>query len=147
MARFRSMMSGETDACSVTEPWNTIADKMGCRTIIQGFYNGTDIITEEIDAKTYTALNRALSEAVHRIKADKRKYCQYFIDAEDAPEVKALTIQDFNLSRLQYIEPGTSIPEDDMQRTYDWMVSWNLIEDGHGLEELLNTQVVATADD
>ena len=147
VARFRSMMSGETDACSVTEPWNTIAEKMGCRTIIQGFYNGTDIITQEIDTDTYAALNRALSEAIRRIKADKRKYCQYFIDAEDAPEVKALSINDFNLSRLQYIEPGTPIPEVEMQRTYDWMVSWNLIDGGHTVEEFLNTRVAATADD
>ena len=25
--RFRSMITGETDACSVTEPWNTVADR------------------------------------------------------------------------------------------------------------------------
>ncbi len=145
--RFRSMIRGETDACSVTEPWNTVADKMGCRTIIQGFYNGTDIITEEIDLETYAALNRALGEAVRRIKANRRKYCQYFKDTDPAPEVQALSIDDFNLNRLVYIEPGTPIPEEQMQKTYEWMVSWNLIDEGLGTGDLVNTQVAATAND
>lgn len=145
--RFRSMITGETDACSVTEPWNTVADKMGCRTIVQGFYNGTDIITEEVDLETYAALNRALSEAVRRIKSDRRKYCQYFIDGDNAPEVKMLSVNDFNLNRLVYIEPGTPIPEGQMKNTYDWMVSWNLIDEGLGVEDLINTQVAALAND
>ena len=40
--RYRAMMSGIVDACSVREPWITVAEKQGCRLIVQGFYNGTD---------------------------------------------------------------------------------------------------------
>ena len=143
--RFRSMIRGEVDACSVTEPWNTVADKWGCRTIIQSFFNGTDAANDEIDADTYAAINRALSEAVRRIRANKRKYCQYFIDYDAAPEVQALTVDDFDLNRLVYIEPGTPIPEDELQKTYEWMVSWNLIDVGSTKEDLVNTELVAQA--
>ena len=145
--RFRSMMKGEVDAASVREPWNTVAEKAGCRTIVQGFFHGTDAATEEIDAETYAAINRALSEAVRRMNANKKAYVHYFIDHDQAPEVQALAIDDFNLNRLQYIQPGTPIPEDELRRTYEWMVSWDLIDAGHTVEELVNTTVAAPADD
>ena len=147
VTRFRSMIQGEVDACTVVEPWNTVADKWGCRTIVQGFYNGSDIATDEIDTETYTAINRALSEAVRRINSNKRKYCQYFIDYDTAPEVKSLNIDDFNLNRMVFIEPGSPIPEWQLENTYNWMVSWDLIDSGHDItKDLVNTEVMALAD-
>lgn len=145
--RFRSMMSGEVDACSVREPWNTVAEKAGCRTIVQGFYNGTDSATPEIDAETYAALTRALSEAVRRINADKKSYLHYFIEYDQAPEVQALTVDDFNLSRIQFIVPGKAIPENELQRTYDWMVKRDLIDADHAAGDLVNIEIMAPADD
>jgi NitT/TauT family transport system substrate-binding protein len=143
--RYRAMMSGAVDACSVREPWFTVAEKHGCRLIVQGFYNGTDTATAEISAEAYAAINRALSEAVRRINADKRKYLPYFIEREKGAEVKELTVDDFNLNRLIFVEPGKPIPQAQLMRTYDWMVSWNLIDSGHEVQDLVNTQVMAPA--
>jgi len=69
--RYRAMMKGTVDACSVREPWITVAEKNGCRLIVQGFYNGTDTATPEISVDAYAAINRALSEAVRRINANE----------------------------------------------------------------------------
>jgi NitT/TauT family transport system substrate-binding protein len=143
--RYRAMMSGAVDACSVREPWITVAEKHGCRLILQGFYNGTDTATAEISGETYTAINRALSEAVRRINADKRAYLHYFIEREKGAEVKELTVDDFNLNRIIFVEPGKAIPEEQLRRTYEWMVSWNLIDRGHDIQDLVNTQVMAPA--
>ena len=137
--RYRAMMSGAVDACSVREPWITVAEKHGCRLIVQGFYNGTDTATPEISAETYAAINRALSEAVRRINANKRGYLSYFIEREKGTEVKELTIEDFNLNRIIFVEPGKPIPEEQLMRTYRWMVSWNLIEAGHEVQVLIRT--------
>ena len=145
--RYRAMMEGEVDACSVREPWNTVAEKKGCRVIVQGWYNGTDTATEEINAETYTAINRALSEAVRRINADKQSYLHYFIELDSAPEVQALTLDDFNLNRLQYMEPGQLIPQWQLMNTYNWMISRNLIDAGHAVEDLVDTQVMTLAND
>jgi hypothetical protein len=123
----------------VREPWITVAEKHGCRLIVQGFYNGTDTATPEISAETYAAINRALSEAVRRINANKRGYLSYFIEREKGTEVKELTIEDFNLNRIIFVEPGKPIPEEQLTRTYRWMVSWNLIEAGHEVQELIRT--------
>jgi NitT/TauT family transport system substrate-binding protein len=143
--RYRAMMNGTVDACSVREPWITVAEKNGCRLIVQGFYNGTDTATPEISVEAYAAINRALSEAVRRINANKRGYLHYFIDNEKGAEVKALTTDDFNLNRIIFVEPGKPIPEEQLMRTYEWMVSWNLIDEGHEVQDLVNTQVMAPA--
>ena len=145
--RYRSMMNGEVDACSVREPWSSVALKDGCRIIAQGFYTGTDIATDEIDTDTYAAINRALSEAVRRLNADKKKYAQYFIDRAEGEEVERLSVEDIDLNHLVYIQPGQPIPEEELQKTYDWMVSWDLIGGGLGADDLVNTKVAALADD
>ena len=141
--RYRAMMNGTVDACSVREPWITVAEKNGCRLIVQGFYNGTDSATPEISAEAYAAINRALGEAVRRINANKRKYLHYFIETEKAAEVKALSLEDFNLKRITFVEPGKPIPEDQLLRTYQWMVSWDLIDAGHEVQDLVNTDVMS----
>jgi NitT/TauT family transport system substrate-binding protein len=136
------MMNGTVDACSVREPWITVAEKNGCRLIVQGFYNGSDTATPEISAETYAAINWALAEAVRRINANKRKYLHYFIETEKAAEVKALSLDDFNLNRIIFVEPGKPIPKEQLMRTYQWMVSWNLIDAGHEVQDLVNTNVM-----
>ncbi len=143
--RYRAMMSGQVDACSVREPWITVAEKNGCRLIVQGFYHGTDTATPDVDGDTYAALNRALTEAVRRINANKRGYLHYFIEREKGEEVKALSLDDFNLHRINFVNPGQPIPQEQLMRTYDWMVSWNLIDAGHEAQDLINTGVMASA--
>jgi len=56
--------------------------------------------------------------------------------------VKTLTTDDFNLNRIVFIEPGKPIPEEQLMRTYQWMVSWNLIDGGHEVQDFVNTQVM-----
>jgi NitT/TauT family transport system substrate-binding protein len=144
--RFHALMNHEVDACTVVEPWITYAEKIGCRIITQGFYNGTEVALDSVDADTYSAINRAISEAVRRINGDKRKYTSYYINAERDlhPELGILTPGDFNLTRLVFVEP-TPIPEDQLKRTYEWMVSWNLIDEGQTVEDLVNTELQAAS--
>jgi NitT/TauT family transport system substrate-binding protein len=136
--RYRAMMNGIVDACSVREPWITVAEKHGCRLVLQGFYHGTDTATPEVSAEAYAAINRALTEAVRRINDNKRKYLRYFLENEKAAEVKALNPEDFNLNRIIFVEPGKPIPEEQFMRTYQWMVSWNLIDGGHEIHDLVH---------
>src|SRR5580693_5036039 len=92
--RYNFMMSGEVDATTLTEPYVSLAEKNGCRTICSAFYHGTEVASDRVDAETYTAFNRAVREAVRRIAADRRKYLAYFIDYHKAkdPEIGKLTL-------------------------------------------------------
>jgi len=125
--RLAALLNNELDATTITEPYITIAERKGCRILVEAPYHGTEISSPAVNGETYAAFNRAVREAVRRIKADKRKYLQYFIDYHKAdPDVAALTVDDLRPSRLIVVEPGP-IPEDELQRTYEWMRGWELL--------------------
>jgi NitT/TauT family transport system substrate-binding protein len=127
--RYRALMHNEVDATTLTEPYITVAEKAGCRIIVEAPLHGTEVATAAVDAETYAAFNRAVREAVRRINADKRKYLQYFIDYhKDDPAVAQLTVDDLRPSRLVVADPAP-IPEEEAERTAAWMRSWGLLGD------------------
>jgi len=140
--RFDSMMRGEIEATTLTEPYITLAEKKGCRTICSAFYHGTEVASDRVDAATYSAFNRAVREAVKRINADKRAYLHYFIDYHKAkdPEIGTLKPDDIRESRIVVCDPAP-IPLDEMQRTYEWLKSWGMLEETASPLELVNMQV------
>jgi NitT/TauT family transport system substrate-binding protein len=144
--RFDAMMRGEIEATTLTEPYVTLAEKKGCRTICEAFYHGTEVASDRVDAETYGAFNRAVREAVKRINADKAKYLSYFIDyhAKKDADIAALTPQDLRASRIVVCDPAP-IPLDEMQRTYDWLKSWGMLEQTATPLALVNLQVQQAA--
>jgi NitT/TauT family transport system substrate-binding protein len=140
--RFDAMMRGEIEATTLTEPYVTLAEKKGCRTICEAFYHGTEVASDRVDAETYGAFNRAVREAVKRINADKAKYLPYFIEyhAKKDAEIGTLTPQDLRASRIVVCDPAP-IPLDEMQRTYDWLKSWGMLEQTATPLALVNLQV------
>jgi NitT/TauT family transport system substrate-binding protein len=144
--RFDSMMRGEIEATTLTEPYVTLAEKKGCRLICEAFYHGTEVASERVDAETYGAFNRAVREAVKRINADKAKYLRYFIDyhAKKDKEIAALKPEDLRASRIVVCDPAP-IPLDEMQRTYDWLKSWGMLEQTASPLQLVNLQVQQAA--
>jgi NitT/TauT family transport system substrate-binding protein len=140
--RFDSMMKGDIEATTLTEPYITLAEKKGCRTICSAFYHGTEVASDRVDAATYGAFNRAVREAVKRINANKRAYLHYFIDYHKAkdPEIGTLKPEDIREGRIVVCDPAP-IPMDEMQRTYDWLKSWGMLEETASPMELVNMQV------
>jgi ABC-type nitrate/sulfonate/bicarbonate transport system substrate-binding protein len=125
--RFAGLMRGDFAATVLQEPWITVAEKAGCRLVSTTFFHGTWVATREVSPEAYAALLRAITKAVHRINADKRRYVSYFIrDWAGRPEVDTLSPDDFNLGRIQVNEP-TPIPESEARWAWEWMASWGLI--------------------
>jgi NitT/TauT family transport system substrate-binding protein len=144
--RFNLMMKGEIEATTLTEPYVTLAEKKGCRTICSAFFHGTEVASQRVDAETYGAFNRAVREAVRRINADKQAYLHYFIDyhkAKDA-EIGTLRPEDLRASRIVVCDPAP-IPEQEMQRTYEWVKSWGMLEETDSALDLVNMDVQARA--
>ena len=144
--RLDALMRGEIDATTLTEPHITLAEKKGCRTICSAFFHGTEVASNRVDAETYAAFNRAVRESVRRINANKRKYLQYFIDyyAKTDPEIAALTVDDLREGRLVVVDPAP-IPPDELQRTYDWLKSWDMLEETASPLQLVNLEVQSHA--
>ena len=142
--RFDMLMKGEVDATTLTEPYVTYAEKMGCRILCSSFYHGTEVASDRVDAATYAAFNRAVREAVKRINADKRKYLQYFLDYHKAkdPDISKLTVDDLREGRLVCVDPAP-IPADELQRTTEWLKSWNMLQATETPLNLVNIEVQA----
>jgi NitT/TauT family transport system substrate-binding protein len=140
--RLDAVMNGEIDAATLTEPHITLAEKKGCRTICSAFFHGTEVASERVDGETYAAFNRAIREAVRRINANKRAYLHYFIDyhGKTDPEVAALKVEDLREGRLVVCDPAP-IPLDEMQRTYEWLKSWDMLEETASPLQLVNLDV------
>ncbi len=140
--RLESLMRGEIEATTLTEPHVTLAEKKGCRLVATAFFHGTEVASARVDAETYAAFNRAVREAVRRINADKPAYLHYFIDYHKAkdPEIAALTIADLRESRLVVCDPAP-IPLDEMQRTYDWLKGWGMLAETASPLDLVNLQL------
>src|SRR5438552_8929857 len=147
-SRFRlaSMLRGEVEATTLTEPHLSLAEKKGCRPICSAFFHGTEVASERVDAEPYAAFSRAVREAVRRINAKKRGCVHYVIDyhENDDPEGAALTIDDLRESRLVVCDPAP-IPLDEMQRTFDWLKSWGMLEATASPFEVVNLAVQAQA--
>jgi NitT/TauT family transport system substrate-binding protein len=140
--RFNLMMKGEIEATTLTEPYITLAEKKGCRTICSAFYFGTEVASDRIDADTYKAFNRAVREAVRRINANKKAYLHYFIDYHKAkdPEIGMLSPEDIREGRIVVRDPAP-IPADELQQTYEWVKSWGMLEDTDSALQLVNMDV------
>jgi NitT/TauT family transport system substrate-binding protein len=140
--RYEAMMTGEIEATTLTEPHVSLAEKRGCRIICSAFFHGTEVASIRVDAETYAAFARAVKEAVRRINADKKAYLHYFIDYYKGkdPEIATLTVDDLRASRLVVVDPAP-IPMDEMQRTYDWLKSWGMLEATSSPRDLVDLQL------
>jgi len=124
--RLAALMRGEFEATVLQEPWITAADRAGCRLVSTTFFHGTWVADPNVSPETYAAFLRAVTVAVRRINADKRRYVSYFQrDFPDHPEIQALRPDDFDLNRIQLKEPGP-IPEHEARWAWEWMASWGL---------------------
>lgn len=146
--RYQALMDGLVDATTLTEPYLSLAEKNGCRAICGAFYHGTEVASDKVDAETYTAFNRAVRRAVAKINTDRRKYLQYFLDyhKNEHPGIAAMTIDDLTPGRLVVCDPAP-IPADELERTYAWLRSWDMLESTESPTELvdMNIQVRAHA--
>ncbi len=144
--RFNLMMKGELEATTLTEPYITLAEKKGCRTVCSAFYHGTEVASDRVDADTYRAFNRAVREAVRRINANKGAYLRYFIDYHKGkdPEIGTLKPEDIREGRIVLVDPAP-IPADELQRTYDWVKSWGMLDETESPMQLVNMNVQTRA--
>jgi len=139
LERYEALMSGQVDAAGLMEPWIALAEKIGCKSLGEAHYAGAEIASAEMDAETYARLQRALTRAVGRFNADKRRYLHYLID-EVPPELGNLTPEDFYLPRLRYVDPSP-YSEGEFRKTDEVMLGWGLIDEAMTYEDLVDNRI------
>ena len=144
--RFEAMMNGEADACVVMEPWISLGEKLGCKSLAEGHYLGAENASDDMDPETFAAINRAVGRAIDMFNADKRKYLHYMTDEPNFAEVAAkyggITPEDFHLPRLRYTK-DTYYSQEIVEDTYNWMVRWGLLSESACTADLVDNRVAA----
>lgn len=141
--RFLALRDGTVEAVAVMEPWITVAEKLGYKTIAEAHYVGLEIGSPTLDAETFEAINRAVRKAVAVLRKDPYPFVKYLINDVD-PSIVELEPHDFSRSRLRYEDPAP-YSQKDFERTYNWMLSWNLIRPDDTYEHLVDNRVAAVA--
>ena len=141
--RFLALQEGHVDAVAVMEPWITVAEKLGYKVIAEAHYVGLEIASPDLDADTFNAINRAVRKAVKVLKEDPYPYVKYLI-ADVDPSIVELEPRDFSRSRLRYDDPAP-YSQLDFDRTYDWMLSWDLIKPNDTYTHLVDNRIAAVA--
>jgi NitT/TauT family transport system substrate-binding protein len=139
--RYQAMMDGAVDAAMLMEPFIAVADKTHCNLIVEGHYAGSEMMSPDLDPNTAAAVDRAIRGAVALINSDKGRYLHHIM-ADLPPELRILEPQDFRLSRLRYVEPRP-YPEEEFQRTRNWMLSWGLVPQDASYEQLVDNRIGA----
>jgi NitT/TauT family transport system substrate-binding protein len=138
--RYEALMNKEVDAATLMEPWISLAHKKGCKEIVSTFYQGTENAGADLDPKVFEAAMRAVRKAVKLIAADKKKYIHYMLDEIPAKYAKQLTLDDFYLPRLRYVDPQPYTREE-FDRAYNWMVTWDLVGANANFEGLVCNRI------
>ncbi|WNI18759.1 ABC transporter substrate-binding protein [Actinacidiphila sp. ITFR-21] len=144
--RFQALRDGTIDAVALMEPWITVSEKLGFKRIAEAHYVGAEIAAPSVTEETFGAINRAINRAVEDLRTDPLAWVHYLIEALPA-EIQAevsLTPQDFAPDRLRFVPPQP-YGQEQFRRTYDWMVSWDLIPDDSAYSNIVENRITAIA--
>ena len=145
--RFDAMMRGEIEATTLTEPYVTLAEKKGCRAHLRGVLSRH---RGGVGPGRRRDLWRVQPRGARGREADQRRQgastctTSSTITQKKDAEIGALTPQDLRASRIVVCDPAP-IPLDEMQRTYDWLKSWGMLEQTATPLALVNLQVQQAA--
>lgn len=138
---FEAVRRGEVAAITLMEPWITLGVKQGFTVIAETPHNGTEVGAPDVDPAAYAAYSKAQTRAVDRINADKAGYVRRYFPqiVRSLPEQyqSQLAPEDFDLLRLTWTPPRP-YPEEEFQRTYDWLVGWDLVAPDATYDSIVN---------
>lgn len=125
--RYEALMSGEVDAATLMEPWISLAQKHGCKRIVETHYQGVENSSRDlIGTDTWDRVQRGLKKAVKLMNKDIRPYIHYMIDEIPERYQAELSVNDFYLPRLRYVDPEP-YTQDEFDRRLEFMTSWDLV--------------------
>src|SRR6202049_1804823 len=78
--RLDALKAGTVQAVSLQEPWISVAEKMGCRILIESRSTRSEAAGDELDGPTLAKMFRAEAHAAEAIQKDPGRYARYLIE-------------------------------------------------------------------
>jgi NitT/TauT family transport system substrate-binding protein len=135
LKRLEALRQGKVAAVSLMEPWISVAQKQGFRTLIESHSTRSEAAGDELDGPTLAAMFRAQARAVEVLDTDPTPFVHYLI----AETGGLLEPHEFQTWRLLHAPPQPYTRErfDD---TYNWTVKWNMVVPGATYENTVDNR-------
>lgn len=133
--RLEALATGKVDAVSLMEPWISVAEKRGCRVLIESHSTRSEAAGDELDGPTLRKMFQAEARAAEAIEKNPAKY-QHYLLKESGGELQP---GDLKLSRILNAPPQPYTRER-FDHTYQWTLGWGLVEPGATYENTVDNR-------
>jgi NitT/TauT family transport system substrate-binding protein len=133
--RLDALKAGKVKAASLQEPWISVAEKQGCRVLIESHSTRSEAAGVELDGPTLAKMFRAEARAAEAIQQNPEKYAHYI--AEEAGGL--IDVKDLRLSRILNAPP-VPYTRERFNDNYQWTLGWGLVPPGATYENTVDNR-------
>jgi NitT/TauT family transport system substrate-binding protein len=133
--RLEALRRGEVAAVSLMEPWISVAQKQGLRTVIESHSTRSEAAGDELDGPTLRKMFAAEAHAADAIDKDPSKYAHYLVEEAGG----LIEDRDVKLARILNAPPEPYTRER-FEHTYNWTVGWGLAPPGATYENTVDNR-------
>jgi NitT/TauT family transport system substrate-binding protein len=133
--RLDALHAGKVKAASLQEPWISVAEKQGCRILIESHSTRSEAAGDELDGPTLAKMFRAEARAAEAIDRHPEKYAHYLL----AEAGGLIELKDLKLSRLLNAPP-TPYTRERFNDNYQWTLGWGLVPPGATYENTVDNR-------
>src|ERR1700687_3045148 len=120
--RIAALRAGRVKAVSLMEPWISVAEKEGCRVLIESHSTRSEAAGEELDGPTLAKMFRAEARAAEAIQKQPEKYAHYLLEEAGG----RVALRDLRLSRVINASP-VPYTRERFDDNYQLTVGWRLV--------------------
>ena len=133
--RLETLRAGRAKAASLQEPWISVAEKQGCRILIESRSTRSEAAGVELDGPTLAKMFRAEARAAAAIDKNPEKYAHYLLEEAGG----LISPSDLKLSRILNAPP-TPYTRERFNDNYQWTLSRGLVPAGATYENTVDNR-------
>jgi NitT/TauT family transport system substrate-binding protein len=133
--RLDALRDGKVKAASLQEPWISVAEKQGCRVLIESRSTRSEAAGEQLDGPTLAKMFRAEARAAEAIQKHPEKYAHYI--AEEAGGL--IDVKELRMSRILNAPP-VPYTRERFNDNYQWTLGWGLVPPGATYENTVDNR-------
>jgi NitT/TauT family transport system substrate-binding protein len=133
--RLDALKEGRVKAASLQEPWISVAEKLGCRVLIESRSTRSEAAGEELDGPTLAKMFRAEAHAAEAIDRNPAKYAHYLVEEAGG----AIDLSELRLWRILNAPP-TPYSRQRFDDNYQWTLGWGLVPPGATYENTVDNR-------
>lgn len=133
--RLEALKQGKLKAVSLQEPWISVAEKQGCRVLMESHSTRSEAVGDELNGPTLAKRFRGEARAADAIQKNPEKYAHHLIEESGG----LIDLKDLKLSRLLNAPPAPYTRER-FEDNYRWILSWDLVSPGANYENTVDNR-------